>query len=152
MGLEDWRMAEVHFLLVSVRASPLSDSLSLLGQVVDLSSRSEATIDTILASLVFAYFGPPGEVPDPEKRRMDLVRELQESVGPQVAILHGTRRWVIGTYGGTDRFHHGANSRSGSRTVVPDARASRSNCGPANQGNGSAGRRSRPQEHGDARR
>ncbi len=108
MGIDDWKMAEVDFVLVSVRPSPLTDSLSLLAQVVDLSSRAEATIDTILSSLVFAYFGAPLQVQDQEERRMDLVREIEESVGPQVVLLHGSRRWLIGTYGGTDRFNFGA--------------------------------------------
>ena len=108
MGIDDWRMAEVEFVLVRVRPTPLTDSLSLLARVVDLSSRAEATIDTILSSLVFAYFGAPLQVQEQEKRRMDLVREIEDSVGSQVVILHGSRRWLIGTYGGTDRFNFGA--------------------------------------------
>jgi len=67
MGIDDWRMAEVEFVVVRVRPSPLTDSLSLLAQVVDLFSRAEATIDTILSSLVFAYFGAPLRVQEQEK-------------------------------------------------------------------------------------
>lgn len=108
MGIEDWKMAEVEFVLVRVRPSPLTASLSFLAQVVDLSSKAEATLDTIFSSLVFAYFAAPLKVQDQEKRRMGLVSEIEGSIGSDVALLHGSRRWLIGTYGGTDRFHYGA--------------------------------------------
>jgi len=92
MGFNDLEMVEVDFVLVSVRPSPLSVSLSLLGEVIDLSTGAGATVDTILSSLVLVFFGGPIKVQDPGKRRAGLVREIVESVGSQASVLHGSRQ------------------------------------------------------------
>ena len=104
----DLETVRLDFVLVRVRTAPFSVSLSLLAEVIEMATGAEATVDTVFYSIVFAYFGAPIRDPSAEKHRRDLVAQISESAGSQVAVIHGQRDWPVGVYGSDERHTYGA--------------------------------------------
>jgi hypothetical protein len=101
---------DLELIWVNVRAGPFSLLLSTIRSVVDEAGEAGANVELIGGPLIQIVFGAPLRVRNADGARRRLVRQLQEDHGDFVSILHGSRRWPVGSYGGTDRLTYGVLS------------------------------------------
>jgi hypothetical protein len=96
----------VNFLLVMVRQDPRQ--AKTIRQVVRIVQEEQAMIQSITNTLITVYCGVPIHEPSAGKMREDLVIKLTESLGSDLAIVHGECDCPVGIVGTEDRANYTA--------------------------------------------
>jgi hypothetical protein len=96
----------VNFLLVLVRQD--SRQAETIRQVVRIVQERQAMIDSITGTLITIHVGVRIDEPNAKQMREDLIIRLTESLGSDLAIIHGECDCPVGIVGTEDRANYTA--------------------------------------------
>jgi hypothetical protein len=82
--------SDIEFVLVSVRFETPRQVSEMIGRVVEICSRHQASVDGVSGSIVVAAFGVQPHATTKPGAAVDLASELIRDLGPDVRIVHGS--------------------------------------------------------------
>ncbi len=91
--------SNIEFVLVSVRFETPQRLSELIGRVIEICLRHEASIDGLSGSVVVAAFGVLPCATTRPGATAQLVADLVESLGADVRIVHGSGSGYYGCFG-----------------------------------------------------
>lgn len=98
----------IQYVLVLVDETGFIKSDGLVDHVIDSALHHDAMIDSITASYISMLINTPLALDDPKEKRLSLVKELSESCGTSLAIIHGECECLVGVFGSRNRMNYTA--------------------------------------------
>jgi hypothetical protein len=100
---------DVEFIIVRVRDDDARSACAIIARVVDSKElQKQAFIGDIVSNIVFLAINVPRKFSDSTMSRQELVNWLLQQHGSDIALVHGTRKCLVGNIGGNTRMSYQA--------------------------------------------
>jgi hypothetical protein len=91
--------SNIEFVIICVRFETPRQVFKSIGRVIEISTRHQASIDGLSASVIVAAFGAQPHSPEKPGSAAELAAELIKELGLDVKIVHGAGSGYFGCFG-----------------------------------------------------
>lgn len=98
----------IHFLLIQVAESDLATVPRHMALATDIIVRADASVETMLGSILFATIGAMNPRPDDAQRTNQLAAEIVSRMAANARVIWGARPGLVGLIGTQERMNYGS--------------------------------------------
>ena len=98
----------IDFVLVRLCEEPPSGVPVRVAEACQIAVSHQATVESIVSSILIATFGAIDASETHPRRRLDLANSLLDSLGSDVAVVHGQCRSLVGAFGASGCLSYGS--------------------------------------------
>lgn len=99
----------IEYVIVLLREADVAKLSEIIGGVVEIGIDHNATIGSIISTMITLQFGCPYEDYEQRRSRVELVDDLMEQMGDKIKIVHGMCiRGYCGLWGSKSKMSFGA--------------------------------------------